>query len=167
MADFPYIPVKLKEQGKVLRFHVGIFHQYLIGIQFLLQYIGTETLRHHCQLQVSLIAHVVGDGVIGIPIRIKIGRFSIRIKGQGHRTRHRNGLRKAERAILRHRKQRIVYVADIKFNLIFLRHGSYPPFQTDIGLHIAFRYQSMFRTLYRRCRGHPAHPPVSVPPSSP
>ena len=77
MPDLLYIPVKLKEQGKVRRLHIGALHQHAVVIQRFLQHICPETLRHHGQFQIPFIAHVIGDRIIGISIRIKIGRLAV------------------------------------------------------------------------------------------
>ena len=85
-------------------------------------------LRHHGQLQIALVAHVVGNGVIGVTIRIEGGRLAVGVKGQRHRTGHGHRRCKGDGAVLRNGQLGVMHVSDIELDLVFLvAHILYPP----------------------------------------
>ena len=133
MADLLHIAIELKQQSELLALGRCILHQNLVLIQGLLQNLCAETLRHHRQLQVTFVAHVVADGVIGIAVRIEGGRLTVGVKGKGNRTGHRHRRCKGNGAVLCNGQLGIMHVADIELDLVFLvSHILYPHFHIEI-----------------------------------
>nr|DAV48980.1 MAG TPA: hypothetical protein [Caudoviricetes sp.] len=125
MTDMLLITVKLKEQGECCQFRIGVLNQDTFAVQFLTQHIRAEGLRDHRQFQVTVIAHIVVDDVIGHAIGIEVLRLTVGIQRDGHGTRHGDGSGISGTAILTQREQSIVGVFQVEFHLVcFFSHRS-------------------------------------------
>nr|DAQ35034.1 MAG TPA: hypothetical protein [Caudoviricetes sp.] len=120
MTDVLLVTIKLKEQGKGAKFHIGVLNQYTVTVQFFFQALQTERLRNHCKFQVTVITHVVIDYIIGNTISVEILRFAISIQGDGNSTRHCSRCAKTHCAVLCDCQQCIVGVLQIIFNFVVL-----------------------------------------------
>ena len=124
MADVLLVTIKLKEQGEGCQFHIGVFDEDTFRIQFLLQHFGSEGLRDHRQFQITVIAHVVVDDVVGHPIGIEVLRLTVGIQGDGNGTGHRGRHSIGHRPVLCDGEQGVVRILKVEFHLIVLfRHS--------------------------------------------
>ena len=120
MTDLPLVAGKLKEQCKMLRFHIFVLHDDTIGIFGLVHDICKKALRNQCQLEVAGIAVVVADHVIYGIIRIERVVIALCIKREGDCAGHRHRLCKGDRTVLSKCSNSIVAVLQAEFDLILL-----------------------------------------------
>nr|DAM78832.1 MAG TPA: hypothetical protein [Caudoviricetes sp.] len=120
MTDVLLVTIELKQEGEGCQFHIGIFNQNTVGIQFLLEGFGTEALRNHCQFQIAVIAHIVVDDIVGNAIGIEVFRLTVCIQGDGNRTGHRCRCAVSNSAVLTDGQHRIVRVFQVVFDFVVL-----------------------------------------------
>nr|DAV91027.1 MAG TPA: hypothetical protein [Caudoviricetes sp.] len=125
MANVLLVTIKLKEQGECCQFRIGILDENSLAVQLLTKDIRAEGLRDHRQFQVTVIAHIVVDDVIGHAIGVEVLRLTVGIQGDGHGTGHGDGGTIGGGAVLTQSQQCIMGVFQVEFHLVcFISHRS-------------------------------------------
>ena len=70
MTDVALVAIEIEQEGEMFQLHSGVLSKHAVAIQLLVHDVREETLRDQRDLQITLVAGVVINDIVGDVIRI-------------------------------------------------------------------------------------------------